>query len=221
MHTRKPRRGYQVAKRFLDLVVAGAVLVVLSPVVLLVALLVRATLGSPVLFRQRRPGLHGRPFTLYKFRTMRDARGPDGSPLSDPQRLTRLGRFLRRTSLDELPELWNVLRGDMSLVGPRPLLMEYLDRYSSEQMRRHEVKPGMTGWTQLRGRNALSWEDKFRLDVWYVENASFLLDLRILVATLGAVIRGEGVNPPGSEQVEVFMGSSPTDRPPKREMVDG
>jgi sugar transferase EpsL len=195
------------AKRALDLVVAGIALVLLAPVMLVLAALVGATLGSPVLFRQTRPGLYVRPFTLYKFRTMKDLRGPDGSLLPDPQRLTRFGRFLRRTSLDELPELWNVVRGDMSLVGPRPLLMEYLDRYSSEQMRRHEAKPGITGWTQLNGRNALSWDEKFRLDVWYVENRSFLLDLRILARTVWTVITGEGVNPPGSEQVEVFMGS--------------
>lgn len=210
-----------MAKRALDVAVAGVGIVVLAPVMLLLALLVRTTLGGPVLFRQRRPGLHGRPFTIYKFRTMRDVQGPDGRLLPDPQRLTSLGRLVRRTSLDELPELWNVLRGDMSLVGPRPLLMEYLERYSSEQMRRHEVRPGITGWTQLNGRNALSWDEKFRLDVWYVDNCSFLLDLRILARTVGAVIRGEGVNPPGSEQVEVFMGPSGAVRERAPERADG
>jgi lipopolysaccharide/colanic/teichoic acid biosynthesis glycosyltransferase len=210
-----------VAKRALDLLIAVPALVLLSPVLGVIALLVRTTLGKRVLFRQRRPGFHGRPFTLYKFRTMRHGRDATGQPLPDPHRLTRLGRFLRRTSFDELPELWNVIRGDMSLVGPRPLLMEYLDRYTPEQERRHEVKPGITGWTQLNGRNALTWEEKFRLDVWYVDNRSLLLDCRILIRTLWKVITGEGVNPPGSEQVEVFRGRPGPERAPKADGTRG
>jgi sugar transferase EpsL len=200
-------RSYRVSKRALDLAVTIPAAVLLAPVMAVVALLIVLTTGPPALFRQQRPGLRGEPFTLYKFRTMRDLRDAEGRPLPDPRRLTRLGRFLRRTSLDELPELWNVLRGDMSLVGPRPLLMEYLERYTPEQMRRHEVRPGITGWTQLNGRNALTWEEKFRLDVWYIDNRSLGLDLRILVRTVWKVLSGEGVNPPGSEQVEVFMGT--------------
>jgi len=203
----RSRRGRDLAKRGLDLLVAVPALILLSPLLAAIAVAVLADVGPPVLFRQVRPGRHGRPFTLHKFRTMRDAVGEDGAPLPDPQRLTRLGRLLRRTSLDELPELWNVIRGDMSMVGPRPLLMDYLGRYSPEQARRHEVRPGLTGWTQLHGRNALSWAERFRLDVWYVDHRSFLLDIRILLRTVWKVVTGEGVNPPGSEQVEVFMGS--------------
>ena len=159
-------------KRLIDIVVAGTGLLVLSPVMAVAALVIRLRLGSPVIFRQLRPGHEGRPFTLAKFRTMRDATGPDGHVLPDEERLTSFGVFLRRSSVDELPQLWNVLRGDMSLVGPRPLLMAYLPLYSREQARRHHVRPGITGWAQVNGRNALSWEDKFRLDVWYVDNQS-------------------------------------------------
>ncbi|HEX8694182.1 MAG TPA: sugar transferase [Longimicrobium sp.] len=200
-------RAGAAAKRALDVVVAAAGLVVLSPVLLGVAAAVRARLGAPVLFRQRRPGLGGRPFTLYKFRTMRHAEGPDGRTLPDAERLTPLGRFLRGASLDELPELLNVLKGDMSLVGPRPLLMEYLPLYTPEQARRHEVPPGLTGWAQVNGRNALTWEERFRLDAWYVDHASFWLDLKILAMTLGKVFRREGISHAGHATMEVFRGS--------------
>lgn len=186
---------------------AGLGLLVLGPVMLLVAVLVRLGIGSEVLFRQRRPGLHGVPFTLLKFRTMTDARDARGRLLPDADRLTPLGRFIRSTSLDELPELVNVLRGDMSLVGPRPLLTEYLERYSSEQMRRHEVKPGITGWAQVNGRNALSWQRKFALDVWYVDNRSLWLDLKILALTLGTIVRREGINEPGEATARQFLGN--------------
>ena len=192
-----------IGKRALDLAVALPALVLLAPVVLLVAVAVRVCMGSPVLFRHRRAGYRGRPFTLLKFRTMRP--GAPGEP--DDARLTRLGALLRAASLDELPQLWNVLGGDMSLVGPRPLLMEYLERYSPEQARRHEVLPGITGLAQVRGRNALSWEEKFALDVWYVDHASLRLDLYILWRTLVAVIRRSGVSAPGHATMPVFLGS--------------
>ncbi|MBE3575648.1 MAG: sugar transferase [Firmicutes bacterium] len=194
----------RLAKRGLDIIGAGAGIVLLWPLLLAIAVAVRVALGRPVLFRQVRPGLHGKPFTLYKFRTMRDSRDAAGNLLPDEQRLTRFGRFLRSTSLDELPELFNVLRGDMSLVGPRPLLMEYLDRYTPEQARRHEVKPGITGWAQIHGRNALSWEDKFRLDVWYVDHWSLWLDLKILCITVLKVFRREGISAAGSATMPEF-----------------
>lgn len=181
-------------KRALDVVVSAAALIALSPVLAVVALLVRARLGTPVLFTQVRPGLHGRPFRMCKFRTMTDRRGPDGRLLPDADRLTPLGRWLRSTSIDELPELWNILCGDMSLVGPRPLLMQYLERYSPEQARRHEVRPGLTGWAQVNGRNATTWEERFRLDVWYVDHRSFLLDLRIIVKTVTVVLQRKGIS---------------------------
>lgn len=192
-------------KRAVDVGAATLVLVLLSPVLVVVALLVRVRLGTPVLFRQVRPGRHEVPFTLLKFRTMLHDVANAGQP-SDEQRLTRLGRMLRRTSLDELPELWNVVRGDMSLVGPRPLLMEYLPRYSVAQRRRHEVRPGITGWAQVNGRNALDWADKFRLDVWYVEHRSLGLDLRILARTVATVFTGGGVTRPGMATMEPFLG---------------
>jgi sugar transferase EpsL len=201
-----PRRSHQRAKRVFDLFFATLALAVLSPVLTLVAILILVFIGRPVLFRQERPGLHGEPFTILKFRTMREDRDAAGRLLPDSKRLTRLGRFLRRTSLDELPELVNVIRGEMSLVGPRPLLMRYLDRYSPEQRRRHELKPGITGWTQLNGRNALTWEEKFRLDLWYVEHRSLLLDGRILIRTAWKVLTGEGVTPRHSEEVPEFLG---------------
>jgi len=163
--------------------------------------------GSPILFRQTRPGLNGNPFTLYKFRTMTDERDVDGNLLSDSERLTKIGRFLRSTSLDELPELFNVVKGDMSLVGPRPLLMQYLERYTPEQARRHEVKPGITGWAQINGRNAITWEEKFKLDVWYVDNQSLLLDLKILFLTIVSVLKREGINQLGHVTSEEFMGT--------------
>ena len=196
------RRG----KRLFDLALTIPGLVVLSPLLAFIALMVRAKLGSPVLFRQVRPGLGGRPFTIYKFRTMTDARGSDGKLLPDGERLTRFGRFLRSASLDELPELFNVLKGGMSLVGPRPLLMEYLDRYTPEQARRHEVKPGITGQAQVNGRNALSWEEKFKLDVWYVDNWSFRLDLKIIAMTFWKILKREGINQPGQATMEEFYG---------------
>jgi sugar transferase EpsL len=194
-------------KRLLDLALTVPALIVLSPIMLTVAGLVWVSLGSPVLFRQVRPGWDGHPFTMLKFRTMRDDRDPAGRLLPDAQRLTRLGAFLRATSLDELPELLNVLRGDMSVVGPRPLLMQYLPRYSRTQARRHEVKPGITGWAQVNGRNAISWEEKFRLDVWYVDHWSVLLDLKIIVLTIGRVLRPHGVAQPGHVTMPEFMGS--------------
>jgi lipopolysaccharide/colanic/teichoic acid biosynthesis glycosyltransferase len=193
-------------KRIIDVAAAGLGLVMLSPLLLIIGLAVLMALGSPILFRQERPGRHGRPFTLYKFRSMRTA-GEGAAPLSEAERLTRLGAFLRRTSLDELPELWNVLRGDMSLVGPRPLLMEYLPLYTPEQARRHHVRPGITGWAQINGRNAISWEEKFRLDVWYVDHRSLSLDLRILLLTIRRVLSGHGINEPGQATVTFFRGT--------------
>ena len=169
--------------------------------------MVRNKLGSPVFFRQMRPGMHGKPFEMVKFRTMTDERSPDGQLLPDAQRLTPFGRFLRSSSLDELPELWNVLKGDMSLVGPRPLLMEYLPLYSPEQARRHEVRPGVTGWAQVNGRNAISWEDKFKLDTWYVDNHSFWLDIRILWLTVRKVVVREGISGAGEATMSKFTGS--------------
>ena len=193
--------------RAFDVLVAALVLVLMAPVLAALALAIRFTMGAPVLFRQPRPGHRGRPFMMYKFRTMKDAVGPAGELLPDAERLTRLGRFLRATSLDELPELVNVLRGEMSLVGPRPLLPEYLPLYTPEQARRHEVRPGITGWAQVNGRNALSWEEKFRLDVWYVDHRSFLLDLRILALTVVRVFRREGISQEGHATAEKFRGS--------------
>jgi lipopolysaccharide/colanic/teichoic acid biosynthesis glycosyltransferase len=202
-------------KRLLDILVSAIGLILLSPLLLLVALLVLADVGRPVLFRQRRPGLNGQPFELVKFRTMRSGSASGAGVASDSLRLTRIGRLLRASSLDELPELWNVLKGEMSLVGPRPLLMQYLDRYSPEQARRHEAKPGLTGWAQVNGRNALSWEEKFALDVWYVDNRSFLLDLRILLLTALSLVRPRGISAEGSATMTEFMGSPPTE-PPQR-----
>jgi sugar transferase EpsL len=196
-----------MGKRAFDLLLGSFLICVLAPVLAVLALCVRLKLGQPVLFRQKRPGLLGRPFELRKFRTMTDRRDGSGNLLPDSVRLTAFGRWLRRTSLDELPELVNVIRGEMSLVGPRPLLMEYLPLYSPEQARRHEVRPGITGWAQVNGRNSLSWEEKFLLDVWYVDNRSMLLDLRILTMTITKVLRKEGVTQPGSATAERFMGS--------------
>ena len=194
-------------KRFLDITLASVALLLLLPVAIAIALAIRLTMGSPVIFRQVRPGLYGKPFVLYKFRTMLDLRDEQGNLLPDERRLTKLGRFLRRLSLDEIPELWNVLKGDMSLVGPRPLLMEYLPLYTSEQARRHEVKPGMAGPVIMSGRNILDWEEKFNLDVWYVNNLSFFLDMKILFLTAWKVLRGEGVSHPGYETMPKFQGS--------------
>lgn len=181
-----------VVKRVMDVTLAGTALVLLLPVIAVIAMAIRITMGRPVLFRQLRPGLDGRPFVLIKFRTMRDDRLPDGRLVAIQHRMTTVGRFLRRTSLDELPELWSIVKGDMSLVGPRPLLVEYLAHYTPAQMRRHEVKPGLTGWSQIKGRQTLSWEERFPLDVWYVDHWSPWLDLKILARTLAILAKGEG-----------------------------
>lgn len=196
-----------MGKRLFDVLASSVMVLVLGPVWIFLSLLIHNRLGSPVLFRQTRPGLHGKPFQMVKFRTMRDAIGVDGQPLPDSERMTPFGSFLRSASLDELPELWNVLKGDMSLVGPRPLLMEYLPLYSPEQARRHEVRPGVTGWAQINGRNALSWEEKFRLDVWYVDNRSFWLDLKILALTVKKVFVREGISAAGEVTAAKFTGS--------------
>jgi sugar transferase EpsL len=191
------RSGYDHVKRVLDVVCATLGLIVGAPVLLLTGVLVRLTMGSPVFFTQERPGLNGKPFRILKFRTMRNATDAEGNPLPDEARLTRLGNFLRASSLDELPELWNVLRGEMSCVGPRPLLMAYLERYTSEQNRRHEVRPGITGWAQVNGRNAISWEQKFEYDVWYVDNCSLQLDVKIVLLTIISVVRRDGISSEG------------------------
>jgi len=194
-------------KRALDIIAAACGLVALLPMIVVIGLLIRWKMGAPVLFRQVRPGLDGKPFEMIKFRTMRDATNATGEPLADAERLTALGRFLRSSSLDELPELWNVLKGDMSLVGPRPLLMEYLDRYTPEQARRHEVRPGITGWAQVNGRNAISWEEKFALDVWYVDNASLWLDIKILLLTAWHVVSRKDISADDHATMPKFEGS--------------
>lgn len=196
-------------KRVVD--VSGAVvgIVLFLPLMILVAVAIWCTMGRPIIYRQIRPGLYGKPFVMYKFRTMTNAVDATGQLLPDEQRLTRLGRWLRATSLDELPELWNVLKGDMSLVGPRPLLMEYLDLYTPEQARRHEVKPGITGWAQINGRNTLSWEEKFKMDIWYVDNWTVALDLKIMFMTIIKVLRREGINAHGYATAPKF-GGQPT-----------
>ena len=195
-------------KRLFDIFVSAGALIVLSPLMVCLALLIRVKLGAPVLFSQVRPGLNTGPFRMYKFRSMTNARDAHGSLLPDAERLTPFGKFLRASSLDELPELFNILRGDMSLVGPRPLLMGYLPLYSARQARRHEVRPGLTGWAQVNGRNALSWDEKFELDVWYVENRSFALDLKILWLTRLTVIRRKGISSDGHATMPPFTGSS-------------
>ncbi|MEC7641959.1 sugar transferase [Idiomarina sp.] len=198
-------------KRLIDFTVALVALIVASPILLICALLIRLFIGKPVLFKQTRPGLNGQPFNMVKFRTMTNERDEHGNLLPDEKRLTRLGKFLRSTSLDELPELWNVLNGDMSLVGPRPLLMEYLDLYTEEQARRHEARPGITGWAQVNGRNAISWEQKFKLDVWYVDNQSFWLDLKILIITCAKVIKRDGISSQNHVTTENFKGTISND----------
>jgi len=203
---------YDRLKRGIDVVGAVVGLTVLAPVLATIALVVGWRMGRPVLFRQIRPGLDARPFSILKFRTMRGEADGHGPPLSDDQRLTGLGRTLRSTSLDELPELWNVLRGDMSLVGPRPLLMRYLERYTPRQARRHEVRPGITGLAQISGRNAISWDEKFALDVWYIDNRSFWLDIKILCLTLWSVLRREGISAPDDATMPEFKGSAETAR---------
>lgn len=194
-------------KRYCDILVSALAIIMLSPLFFLIAILVRIKMGAPIIFRQIRPGMNGKAFTMFKFRTMRDAHGSDGRTLSDGERLTKLGEFLRSTSLDELPELWNVLKGDMSLVGPRPLLVEYLPLYSKRQMRRHEVRPGVTGWAQVNGRNSLNWEEKFELDIWYVDNRTAWLDLKILFLTIVKVAQREGINSNACETMPFFTGS--------------
>lgn len=194
-------------KRAFDFVAAAVALAIFGVPMLLIAWQIRRKLGSPVLFRQIRPGLRGRPFKMVKFRTMRDAFDADGRPLPDAERMTPFGNFLRSASLDELPELWNVIKGDMSLVGPRPLLMEYLPLYSPEQARRHEVRPGATGWAQINGRNALNWDEKFKLDIWYVDHQSFWLDLKILLLTVRKVFVREGISAVGEATMPRFTGS--------------
>jgi len=196
-------------KRLIDIVGALVGLTLLSPVMLVAAMLIARNMGRPVLFRQVRPGLGGNPFTMVKFRTMLDARDANGAPLPDADRLTQLGVTLRATSIDELPALWNVLRGDMSLVGPRPLLMEYLRLYSPEQARRNEVRPGITGWAQINGRNAISWTQRFALDVWYVDNWSLWLDIRILAVTIFKVFRRDGISAAGEATMPAFTGNEP------------
>jgi sugar transferase EpsL len=202
----KDRALSLIMKRLFDILSSAAALAVLSPLLLLLAVLIRWKMGSPVIFGQVRPGRNGAPFTLYKFRTMTNARDASGKLLPDAERLTSFGRFLRSSSLDELPELFNVLKGEMSVVGPRPLLMQYLSRYTPEQARRHEVRPGITGWAQVNGRNAITWEEKFKLDVWYVDNRSFLLDMKIIALTLWKIFKREGISHPGQATMEEFKG---------------
>ncbi|ELB2160780.1 sugar transferase [Vibrio parahaemolyticus] len=194
-------------KRVFDFTASLCGLILLSPIIALVAWKIRKNLGSPVLFRQTRPGLHGKPFEMVKFRTMKDAVDSQGNPLPDSERMTPFGDKLRNSSLDELPELWNVLKGDMSLVGPRPLLMQYLPLYNQDQARRHDVRPGVTGWAQINGRNAINWEDKFKLDVWYVDNRSFWLDIKILFLTVKKVFVKEGISAEGHVTTEYFKGN--------------
>lgn len=194
-------------KRFSDLVFSLIVLTIAIIPMLIVALVIRFTMGSPVIFKQQRPGLHGNPFYVFKFRTMTDERDASGELLPDEDRLPKVGEVIRKLSLDELPQLFNVLKGDLSLVGPRPLLMEYLPLYNAEQARRHEVRPGITGWAQVNGRNAISWEERFKLDVWYVDNRSLWLDIKILIMTVGKVFKREGINQDGQATMEKFMGN--------------
>lgn len=202
-------KGVPLVKRLSDLLLASLALILFSPVFLILSILVTIQNGFPILFRQKRPGLRGEIFTIYKFRTMKDAVDEAGEPLPDAQRLTRLGRFLRGASLDELPELINILKGDMSLVGPRPLLVQYLPLYSEQQARRHEVLPGLTGWAQVNGRNALTWQEKFALDVWYVDHWTFWLDVKIVARTIVKVLKREGISQPGQATAEPFSGNPP------------
>lgn len=195
-------------KRMFDVLFALIIMIILSPVLVILSVVIAAAEGFPIFFTQTRPGKNGNPFKLYKFRTMKVVRDQFDETSTDGDRITKLGKFLRRTSLDELPEFFNVLKGEMSIVGPRPLLMQYLERYSVEQARRHEVLPGITGWAQINGRNAISWEEKFRLDVWYVDHSSFWLDMRIILQTIWNVVKGEGISPPGQATMDEFMGSS-------------
>lgn len=201
------RSGVPLSKRIFDLIFSLVSLFLLSPLIILISIAIYLALGQPILFRQLRPGLSGEPFTIYKFRTMINAFGEDGNLLPDEDRITKLGRFLRSTSLDELPELFNIIRGDMSWIGPRPLLMQYLNRYNTFQARRHEVLPGITGWAQVNGRNAITWDDKFRYDVYYVDHWSFWFDLKIVALTIWKVLIREGISQPGHISAGEFMGS--------------
>ena len=200
-------KGTPFVKRFFDLLLASLAVILFSPVMLLISILVAVKLGFPILFRQSRPGFGGQIFTIYKFRTMKNATDAQGNALPDDQRLTKFGKFLRSTSLDELPELFNVLKGDMSIVGPRPLLIQYLPLYDTEQARRHDVLPGITGWAQVNGRNAINWQEKFKLDVWYVDHWTFWLDLKILALSLVKVLKREGISQPGQATAEPFRGN--------------
>ena len=202
-------KGTSLVKRLLDILITIPALIILSPILILISILVAIIHGSPILFRQERPGYKGKIFTIYKFRTMRDALDESGKPLPDHKRLTKFGRFIRSLSLDELPELINVLKGEMSLVGPRPLLPAYLPLYNTEQARRHDVLPGITGWAQVHGRNVLSWQEKFELDVWYVDNQSIWLDIKIIGLTLLKVLKREGISQPGQATAELFQGNPP------------
>jgi sugar transferase EpsL len=204
---RDSKRYTNWVKRFFDLALSISAFFLLSFFLLIIAVLVRLKIGSPVLFRQVRPGLRGQPFTIYKFRTMTDERDENGNLLPDEERLTPLGRFLRKTSMDELPEFFNVIKGNMSIVGPRPLLMQYLDLYTPEQARRHDVRPGITGWAQVNGRNAISWEDKFKLDVWYVDNWSLWMDVKVIAMTVMKVLKREGISQTGHATAQEFLGS--------------
>jgi sugar transferase EpsL len=206
MRSTENNRSIPISKRILDLSLTIPGLLILSPILFVISVFVAISYGTPIIFRQQRPGHYGKPFWVYKFRTMTNARDADNHLLPDSKRITRLGQFLRSYSLDELPELFNVLRGEMSWVGPRPLLMQYLERYSPEQARRHDVLPGITGWAQINGRNALTWEEKFKMDVWYVDHWSFGLDIKILLITAVKVLRREGINQPGHATAEEFMG---------------
>jgi lipopolysaccharide/colanic/teichoic acid biosynthesis glycosyltransferase len=210
-------KGIPISKRLFDLALTIPGLVVISPFLLLIAILVRLVHGTPVIFRQLRPGYRGQPFYVYKFRTMTEESDELGNLLPDTHRLTKLGRFLRMSSLDEFPNLFNVLSGKMSLVGPRPLLMQYLELYTPEQKRRHDVLPGITGWAQVNGRNTLTWEDKFRFDVWYVDHYSIALDIKILVMTFWTVLKREGINQPGRATADEFMGTKNENRESRTE----
>lgn len=205
------QRTGKVVKRCFDIVASSITMLIFCWLYGLLALLVKITIGSPVIFRQARPGYKGREFIISKFRTMRALNDMNGDLLPDEKRLTRFGHFLRKTSLDELPELWNVLKGDMSLVGPRPLMMQYLDRYTDQQKRRHDIPPGITGWAQVNGRNSISWEEKFKLDLWYIDNWSFMLDMKIIIKTIRIVMVGKGIGHPGHATMEEFFGSQGLD----------
>jgi len=205
---RDVKRKTPLSKRLLDILISAIILMLASPLLLLTAVLIFLSYGTPIFFKHERPGKDGLPFKLIKFRSMRDARDQEGNVLPDAERITRFGQFIRRTSIDELPEFYNVLRGDMSLVGPRPLLMQYLQRYSAEQARRHDVLPGVTGWAQINGRNAISWDDKFKYDLWYIDHWTFWLDVKIIFLTIWKVLKGDGISQPGRATMDEFMGNS-------------